>query len=77
MFIAHALNYVHGGCQSHVSYNIKTNQYVKYKCITYGSGAGKTFLDEAAFPTEDELSDFEFGQAYTNWLTLIKQYQTL
>jgi len=26
----------------------------------------------ASFPTEDQLSDFQFGQAYTNWLTLIK-----
>jgi len=52
--------------------NIKTNQDMKYKCLTYGSGIGKTFLDEAAFPSEDPLSNFEFGQAYTNWLTLIK-----
>jgi len=52
--------------------NIETNQDVKYKCITYSSGAGKTFLDEAAFPTEDKLSHFEFGKAYTNWLMLIK-----
>src|SRR5882724_13405328 len=48
------------------------NQDIKYKHITYGSGMGKTFLNEATFPTEDELSDFEFGQAYTNWLTLIE-----
>jgi len=52
--------------------NIETNQGVKYKHITYGAGAGKTFLDETAFVAEDTLSDFEFGQAYTNWLTLIK-----
>jgi len=52
--------------------NIEMNQDIKYKCITYSSGVGKTFLDEATFPTEDELSDFEFGQAYTNWLTLIE-----
>ena len=32
----------------------------------------KTFLDEVAFPTEDKLSDFEFDQAYMNWLTLIE-----
>ena len=43
-----------------------------YKCITYSSGVGKKFLDETAFVAEDSLSDFEFGQAYTNWLTLIK-----
>ena len=48
------------------------NQDVKYKRITYGNGAGKTFLDEAAFMSEDELSDFELSQAYTNWLTLIE-----
>ena len=52
--------------------NIEMNQDVKYKHITYGSGMCKTFLDEAAFPTEDELSDFEFGQAYMNWLTFIE-----
>src|SRR5882724_5314558 len=52
--------------------NIEMNQDMKYKHITYGSGARKTFLDEAAFPTEDKLSNFEFGQAYRNWLTLIK-----
>ena len=52
--------------------DIEMNQDIKYKHITYSSGAGKTFLDEATFPTEDELSNFEFGQAYTNWLTLIK-----
>jgi len=34
--------------------------------------SGKTFLDESSFPTEDQLSDFEFVQAYTNWLTLIE-----
>jgi len=50
--------------------NIETNQDVKYKHITYSSGMGKTFLDEAAFPTEDKLSNF--GQSYTNWLTLIE-----
>jgi len=48
------------------------NQDVKYKCITYGPGASKTFLDETSFPTEDDLSDFKFGKAYTNWLTLIE-----
>src|SRR5882724_4203035 len=47
--------------------NIETNQDVKYKHITYGTGTGKTFLDETAFVAEDTLSDFEFGQAYTNW----------
>jgi len=51
--------------------NIETNQDIKYKHIIYGSGVGKT-LDETVFPTEDELSDFEFGQAYMNWLTLIE-----
>jgi|SRR5882724_7957421 len=43
-----------------------------YKHITYGSGAGKTFLDETAFVTEDALSDLKFGQACTNWLMLIE-----
>jgi len=52
--------------------NIETNQDMKYKCLTYGSGIGKTFLDKSSFPSEDQLSDFEFGQAYTNWLMLIK-----
>jgi len=52
--------------------NIETNQVVKYKHITYSSGARKTFLGEATFPAEDKLSNFEFGQAYTNWLTLIE-----
>jgi len=52
--------------------NIETNQNVKYKWITYGSGIGKTFLDDTLFLTEDQLSDFEFSQAYINWLTLIK-----
>ena len=51
---------------------IETNQDMKYKHITYSSGAGKTFLDEAAFLAEDDLSDFEFGQAYTNRLTQIE-----
>src|SRR5467141_199934 len=40
--------------------------------MTHGSGAGKYFHDEASFCTEDDLNDFEFGQAYTNWLTLIE-----
>ena len=52
--------------------NIETNQDVKYKCLTYGLGIGKTFLDKMSFPTEDQLSYFKFGQVYTNWLTLIK-----
>jgi len=52
--------------------NIETNQDVKYKRLTYGSGMGKTFLDECSFPPEDQLSDFEFSQAYTNWLMLIE-----
>jgi len=39
---------------------IKMNQ-VKYKCISYGSGMGKTFLDKASFSSEDYLSDFKFG----------------
>ena len=50
---------------------IETNQ-VKNKHVTYGSGTGRTFLDDAVCSSEDSLSDFEFGQAYTNWLTLIK-----
>jgi len=29
-------------------------------------------LDEASFPSEDKVNDFEFGQAYTNWLMLIE-----
>jgi len=45
---------------------------MKYKWLNYGSGAGKTFLDNSSFPAEDELNDFEFSQAYTNWLTLIE-----
>jgi len=52
--------------------NIEMDQNVKYKHITYGSGAGNTFLDEFSFPTEDQLRNFEFGQAYMNWLTLIE-----
>jgi len=32
----------------------------------------KKFLNEASFSPEDSLNDFEFGQAYTNWLTLIE-----
>src|SRR5882724_4460948 len=50
--------------------NIETNQDVKYKCLTYGSGVGKTFLDKSSFPSEDQLSNFKFSQAYTNWLML-------
>jgi len=38
----------------------------------YESGASKNFLDETSFPTEDDLSDFKFGKAYMNWLTLIE-----
>ena len=45
---------------------------VKYKHINYGLGAGKTFLDGMYFSVKDDLNDFEFGQAYTNWLTLIE-----
>ena len=45
---------------------------VKFKCINYGTGEGKKFLNEASFSPEDSLNDFEFGQAYTNWLTLIE-----
>jgi len=45
---------------------------MKYKQLNYGSGAGKTFLDESSFLAEDELNNFKFGQAYTNWLTLIE-----
>ena len=33
---------------------------------------GKTFLDNVAFCSEDDLSDFEFSQAYMNWSTLIE-----
>ena len=33
---------------------------------------GKTFLDEMVFSSEDSLSDFEFRQAYTNWITCIE-----
>jgi len=33
---------------------------------------GQNFLDESSFPPEDDLSEFEFGQAYINWLTLIE-----
>jgi len=29
-------------------------------------------VDKTAFPSEDKLRNFEFGQAYTNWLTLIE-----
>src|SRR5882724_7026401 len=52
--------------------NIETNQDMKYKRLTYGSGIRKTFLDESSFPSEDHLIDFKFSQAYTNWLTLIE-----
>ena len=52
--------------------NIETNQDIKYKRLTYGSGMGKTFLDECSFPPEDQLSDLEFSQAYTNWLMLFE-----
>ena len=45
---------------------------MKYKHINYGSGVGKAFLDKTCFCAKDELNDFEFGQAYMNWLTLIK-----
>jgi len=51
---------------------IKMNQYVKYKHISYSSGSGKIFLNETCFPSEDNLKDFEFNQAYMNWLTLIE-----
>jgi len=54
--------------------NVETNQDVKYKCLTYGSGIGNTFLDEASFPVEDHITDFELNQAYTNWLTLIEMF---
>ena len=54
--------------------NIKTNHNVKYKHLMYDTGAGKTFLDQVALPAEDELSNFEFGQVYTNWFTLIKTF---
>jgi len=49
---------------------IEMNQNVKYKCINYGSGTGNHFLDKASFAPEDDLNDFEFGKAYTNWLML-------
>ena len=51
---------------------IEISENVKYKCINYGSGAGKHFLDDASFPPEDDLNHFEFGQAYVNWLTLVE-----
>jgi len=54
------------------SLNRIENNDIKYKHINYGMGAGKTFLDEACFSLEDDLNDFKFGQAYTNWLTLIE-----
>jgi len=54
------------------SFNRIGHNNVKYKHINYGSGAGKTFLDDLSFTSEDELNYFEFGQAYKNWLTLIK-----
>ena len=47
-------------------------EHVKYKHINYGSGAGKLFLNETSFPPEDDLNHFKFGQAYTNWLTLME-----
>jgi len=46
--------------------NIETNQDVKYKHITYGTGTGKTFLDETAFVAEDTLSNLKFSQVYMN-----------
>ena len=51
---------------------IETNQNVKYKHINYRSGVGKHFLDEASFASKDDPNDFEFGQIYTTWLTLIE-----
>jgi len=51
---------------------IEINQNVKYKCLTYSPGIGKSFLDNAAFCSEDNLSDFEFSKAYTYWITLIE-----
>ena len=51
---------------------IETNQNVKYKHTTYSPGIGKTFLDNTVFCSEDDLNDFEFSQAYTNWITLIE-----
>ena len=50
---------------------IKHND-VKFKPMTHGPGTGKSFLNEASFCAEDNLNNFKFGQAYTNWLTLIK-----
>ena len=47
------------------------NQKIKFKHISYRLGVGKFFLDESCFPTEDDLNDLEFNQAYTYWLTLI------
>jgi len=51
---------------------IKTNEHIMYKHISYGPRSGKAFLDEDFFLTEDDLDNFEFGQAYTNWLMLIE-----
>src|SRR5882724_10770189 len=51
---------------------IETNQDVKYKHISYGSGSGKIFLDEVCFPSKDDLNDFKFNQAYMNWLMPIE-----
>ena len=50
---------------------IKHNE-AKFKRINYGPSTSIHFLDKASFPLEDELNDFEFGQAHTNWLTLIE-----
>ena len=48
------------------------NKNVKYKWVTFSSGAGKTFLDKSCFSSEDDLNYFEFSQAYTNLITLIE-----
>jgi len=46
--------------------NIEMNQNMKYKKLAYRLGHWQTFLDNVSFPSEDQLSDFEFFQAYTN-----------
>ena len=53
--------------------DIEMNQDVKYKCIQYGSGAGKIFLDKTSFPTEEDLSDFEFGKPTQTGSLLLRQ----
>src|SRR5882724_13682317 len=47
-------------------------QQSKIQMCKLWSWGQKHFLDEASFPAEDDLNDFEFGQVYMNWLTLIE-----